>query len=206
MSAHSRLTYRLRAWLSALGRSGWHGGSVRSRLSDSTAAEASRQVEPVLNPMRVLLVALSLLSALVAQAAGGQSPTCTNRSTHAAGVGDIRLGQRAATVKQTCPVVSDTLRRKGEGGSGRVIRVLVGTETVDTWVEADSVWRLDVTTASFRTADSPGVGTPLEVLLRDDAVRGSAGEGWLFVWLPARCGIQFVFNTGISSARSSTAS
>ena len=150
-------------------------------------------MEPELTPSRFRVVALSLLIPLLAGTVSGQRSSCSDRIIRADGVGAIRLGQRVAEVKQVCRVESDTLRHKGEGGPGRVLRGLMGTETVDAWIEADTVWRIDVTGASFRTADSLGVGTPLVTLLQDSAVRGAAGEGWLFVGPPSACGIQFMF-------------
>jgi hypothetical protein len=68
--------------------------------------------------------------------------------------------------------------------------VAMGGETVDVEVNDDRVWRIPVTDADLRTADSLGVGTPLAKLLELPGLTPAMGEG-TYAMSPAHCGISF---------------
>jgi hypothetical protein len=94
-------------------------------------------------------------------------------------------------VKHTCKVVEDYVGPGAEGMTERYLVVDFDTAQVRAIVVDDRVWRVHVTSAAFRTADSIGVGTPLPRLLNLPGIRGAEGEGRLFAMSPERCGVSF---------------
>ena len=107
------------------------------------------------------------------------------------GVGALRIGATVQSLRERCRIVRDTTVRDIEGQPQRTLAVLAGDDTLTAEVLDDRVWRLQVTTPSPRTADSLGVGVPLERMLRLPEVRGLRGEGTLFVVSPRYCGLSF---------------
>ncbi len=83
-----------------------------------------------------------------------------------------------------------------------MISVSLSGENVEAEIVNDKVWRIEVTSSRFRTADSLGVGTPLSRLLALNNPRGLTGEGQLFVASPDHCGLSFRLSNNGSSARS----
>jgi hypothetical protein len=94
-------------------------------------------------------------------------------------------------VKRTCEVVDDHIGPGAEGMTERYIVVDFDTARVRAIVVDDRVWRVQITSDAFHTADSVGVGTPLARVLRIPGIRGAEGEGRLFVFSPERCGLSF---------------
>lgn len=117
------------------------------------------------------------------------------------GVGNLRIGESVASVKARCPVLTDTSRRGLEGMPERRLTVDFGRDSLEAEIVDDKVWRLDISSPGFRTADSLGVGTPVGRLLRLREARGLVGEGVLVVVSPARCGVSFVLSGGIPRRR-----
>ena len=130
------------------------------------------------------------------------SPNDCGAQTIAAGrVGNLRIGESVAFVKARCAVVRDTTRLGLEGMSERRLAVRFRTDSLEAEIVDDKVWRLDISTPGFRTADSLGVGTPVARLLRLREARGLVGEGVLVVVSPERCGVSFVLSGGIPRGR-----
>lgn len=112
------------------------------------------------------------------------------------GLGAIRIGMDADSVKTRCTVARDTVEMRGEGEQERVLVVAIGGDTASVEISSGRVWRVDVRTPKLRTADSLGVGTPLTKLLAlKGGVQGLVGEGNLFVITQARCGLSFQLST-----------
>ena len=130
--------------------------------------------------------------------AARMSPSgCGARTIAGGGVGNLRIGESVASVKARCPVVSDSSRRGLEGMPERRLTVAFGTDSLEAEIVDDKVWRLDISSPGFRTADSLGVGTPVARLLRLRKARGLVGEGVLVVVSPERCGVSFMLSGGI---------
>jgi hypothetical protein len=117
------------------------------------------------------------------------------------GIGDLRLGVTPAAVRASCVVVRDTTRLASEGQLARMIAVAFPRDTVEAEIVDGRVWRIEVLSPRFRTADSLGVGTPLRRLLALRDPRGITGEGQLFVVSPEQCGLSFRLSDNGSSAR-----
>jgi len=108
------------------------------------------------------------------------------------GLGAIRIGMNADSVKSRCTVARDTMEMDNEGMPERILVVAIGGDTTRVEIDSGRVWRIDVRTPRLRTADSLGVGTPLPRLLAlEGGVQGLVGEGSLFVLSQARCGLSF---------------
>jgi len=129
---------------------------------------------------------------------------CGGTTITDSGVGELRIGQAVAEVSARCTVVRDTIAIRDEGQSARVIAVDFGADTVEAEVVRDSVWRIDITSPAFRTADSLGVGTAVPALLERPGLRPLSGEGRVFVTTDAHCGLSFqlsVADTGRAAGR-----
>jgi hypothetical protein len=127
----------------------------------------------------------------VAASASASAPACGEAIVTGSGIGALRIGAPLDSVREHCRIVRDTIERRAEGLSSRVISVLVADDTVEAEVDSGRVWRIEVTRASPRTADSLGVGTPLSRLLELPDVRAMSGEGGVYLQSPARCGLSF---------------
>lgn len=108
------------------------------------------------------------------------------------GVGAIRIGMDADSVKAHCSVARDTVEMRTEGQQERLLVVALGGDTANAEIDSGRVWRIEIRTPKLRTADSLGVGTPLSRLLAlKGGVQGLAGEGHMFLLAEARCGLSF---------------
>lgn len=108
------------------------------------------------------------------------------------GVGAVRLGMAADSLKVHCSVVRDTVELRSEGQQERILVVAFGSDTANVEINKGKVWRIEVTEPGLRTADWLGVGTPLTTLLAlEGGVQGLTGEGNLFLISEARCGLSF---------------
>jgi hypothetical protein len=104
-------------------------------------------------------------------------------------------------VRAKCVVVRDTTRLASEGQLARMIAIAFPVDTVEAEIVNGRVWRIEVRSPGFQTADSLGVGTPLPSLLELKNPRGITGEGQLFVVSPEHCGLSFRLSDNGSSAR-----
>lgn len=131
-------------------------------------------------------------SASGARVPSGASDSCGRPVVSGDGVGGIRLGMAADTVKAHCNVVRDTVERRSEGQPVRILVAVFGNDTAIVEVDSAKVWRIEITDPGLRTADWLGVGTPLSTLLAlDGGKQGLTGEGNLFLITEARCGLSF---------------
>ena len=116
------------------------------------------------------------------------SSTCGNEVISDRGIGEVVVGRSVDSVKRLCHVISDTTELGGEGMPARIVRVALTHDSVDAEIDSGRVWRIEVTSANLKTADSLGVGTSLERLLRLKDPRGLGGEGAVFLLSPQHCG------------------
>jgi hypothetical protein len=121
----------------------------------------------------------------------GDDVECLSTRLTGEGVGALRIGLPVDSAARLCTVARDTIVRAGEGQMARKITVADEADTVVAEIVDAKVWRLEVTDAGIRTADSLGVGSSLGELLRIAGVRRIAGEGRVFVVAPSHCGLSF---------------
>lgn len=131
-------------------------------------------------------------------------PDCGGATLSDSALGELRIGRTVAEVAARCAVVRDTTAPRSEGQLARVIDVVVGSDTVEAEVVEDRIWRIQIVSPAFRTADSLGVGTPLSVLLAQEGLSPLSGEGRVFVKTASHCGLSFqlsVPDTGAAAGR-----
>jgi hypothetical protein len=123
-----------------------------------------------------------------AQPAGG----CGRPVIDGDGVGSIRIGMSADSLKAKCAVARDTVERRTEGQLERILVVPFEEDTALVEVNQGRVWRIEITEPGFRTPTWLGVGTPISALLAlSGGVQGLVGEGNLFLVSQALCGLSF---------------
>ncbi len=119
------------------------------------------------------------------------SRSCGNEILSGEGVGKIRIGESVESVRRDCTVASDTTELGAEGMPSRMIAVLFPHDTVRAEIVDGRVWRIEIRSPHFSTADSLHVGTSLGRLLKSKTPKGMTGEGALFVVSPDHCGLSF---------------
>jgi hypothetical protein len=108
------------------------------------------------------------------------------------GVGAVRIGMEADSVKAHCVVARDSVELRSEGQPERVLVVTFGSDSATLELDSTHVWRIEILSPRFRTVDSLGVGTPLKALLAlPGGVQGLTGEGGLFLLAETHCGLSF---------------
>jgi hypothetical protein len=107
------------------------------------------------------------------------------------GVGNIRIGESVGSVRRKCTVLRDATELGAEGMPSRKIALLFPRDTVLGEIVDEKVWRVEIHSPHFSTADSLRVGTPLARLLGLRKPQGLTGEGALFVMSPDHCGLSF---------------
>jgi hypothetical protein len=137
--------------------------------------------------------------ASVARPAG----SCGRPIVEGDGVGSIRIGMSADTLKSRCVVARDTIEQRAEGQLERILIVPFEQDTAVVEVSDGKVWRIEITGPGLRTSNWLGVGTPLSTLLAlNGGAEGLVGEGNLFLVSQALCGLSFE----LSEPRSPTGS
>lgn len=104
-------------------------------------------------------------------------------------VGCLELGAPVDAVSLACGGARDTVLRV-EGQSQPAVAVDVGGGTATGEIVNGRVWRITVTDPALQTADSIGVGTPVNRLADYAGVRIVYGEG-TFARMDAHCGKSF---------------
>jgi hypothetical protein len=104
-------------------------------------------------------------------------------------------------VKRLCDVLSDGAEPGSEGQTERVISVRTGTETVAATVVDDKVFRIDLRTPRFRTADSLGVDTPLHRIAKMRGAQFAPGEDGVYGFVADHCGLSFRFSLPLRPPR-----
>jgi len=110
------------------------------------------------------------------------------------GIGELRPGRTVEEVKALCDVTSDAQQRGAEGMMERVIVVRMAGEVIPVTVTDNKVWRIELDTPRFRTADSLGVDTPLRRIAGNPGAQFAPGEDGIYGFVPDHCGLSFRFS------------
>jgi hypothetical protein len=132
-------------------------------------------------------------------AVASATDACDAKTITADGVGPIRIGANVDSVKKICTVRRDTTQLGGEGMMERRVTISIPPGELDAEIVDGRVWRLDIRSPAFRTADSLGVGSTLAELLTQQDPKPAAGEGIVVVMLRDHCGMSFVLSGGFKS-------
>lgn len=127
----------------------------------------------------------------VTSSAAATTTPCDEPLFDGSGVGGIRIGMTADSLRQLCRVVYDTTTRRAERQPAHVLQVATSSDTIEAEADAGRIWRIQIASPRLRTADSLGVGTPIGRLLDIPGIRGMTGEGSLYLVSPAHCGVSF---------------
>lgn len=131
-------------------------------------------------------------SAAASASATRPAGSCGRPIVDGDGVGSIRIGMSADTLKSQCVIARDTVERRTEGQLERILVVPFEQDTAVVEVNEGKVWRIEITEPGLRTSNWLGVGTPLSTLLElNGGVQGLVGEGNLFLVSQALCGLSF---------------
>ncbi|MEO5588493.1 MAG: hypothetical protein ABIS03_02815, partial [Gemmatimonadaceae bacterium] len=117
------------------------------------------------------------------------------------GIGALREGRRVSDVKGLCRVISDSPQRGAEGMTERVLVVSIAGEPVRSIVTNDRIGRIEVSSPTFKTADSLGVDTPLSRIAAVKGARFFPGEGGVYGFIPGHCGLSFRFSIPLRPPR-----
>ncbi len=110
------------------------------------------------------------------------------------GIGELKQGRPVAEVSRFCEIVSDSEQRGVEGQMERVLVVDVAGVPVRAIVVNDRIFRIEVNTPRFRTADSLGVDTPLRRIASMRGAQFAPGEDGVYGFSPEHCGLSFRFS------------
>ncbi len=130
-------------------------------------------------------------TAAIAAAPAAVTTPCDGPRFDGAGVGALRIGMTADSLRLLCRVVYDTTEVRTEAQPAHVLEVATSSDTVEAEADGGRIWRITIASAGFRTADSLGVGVPVGRLLDIPGIRGMTGEGALYLVSPAHCGMSF---------------
>jgi hypothetical protein len=117
--------------------------------------------------------------------------SCGDETVGEEGIGQLRIGTTAESLRQKCKVVRDTTVTGAEGMPARKVAVAFSRDTVEAEIVDGKVWRIAVTSPRLRTVDAIGVGTAIGRLRTLKDPHGMMGEGQLFVASPQHCGMSF---------------
>lgn len=125
--------------------------------------------------------------------AGVEQETCDSTSLVTGnGVGALRIGADSASLRLRCRIARSYEAEDEEGTSTRYLDVDFGRDTIRAELDdVGAVWRIEVDSPRFVSADSLGVGKPLSRLLNIPGLSGAEGEGSLYVMSENRCGLSF---------------
>ena len=110
------------------------------------------------------------------------------------GIGELKQARPVSEVAALCEVLSDSEQRGQEGMMERVLVVNLAGESVRSIVQDDRIFRIEVNTPRFRTADSLGVDTPLSRIASMRGAQFAPGEDGVYGFSPDHCGLSFRFS------------
>jgi hypothetical protein len=106
-------------------------------------------------------------------------------------LGVLRPGAAVPDIRSRCAVVRDTILTGAEGMPVRLLTVALGTDSVTAEVVNDTIWRLRLTSARFRSASGFGVGTPARAIAAAPGARVHVGEGEVYMLVAGSCGVSY---------------
>jgi len=118
------------------------------------------------------------------------------------GIGELRQGRPVSEVAALCDVISDSQQRGPEGTMERVLVVRIAGESVRAVVENDRIWRIEISSPRFRTADSLGVDAPLKFIAAKRGAQFHPGEGGVYGFVRDHCGLSFRFSVPLMAPSS----
>lgn len=130
-------------------------------------------------------------------AAAGTPKTCGVTGTPVLeedGIGELKQGRPVSEVAALCDVISDAEQQGQEGTMERVLVVNLAGESIRSVVQDDRIFRIEVNTPRFRTADSLGVDTPLSRIASMRGAQFAPGEDGVYGFSPDHCGLSFRFS------------
>ena len=110
------------------------------------------------------------------------------------GIGELKQGRPAGEIAALCEVLSDSEQRGQEGSMERVMVLRIAGETIRAVVADGRIFRIQVSTPRFRTADSLGVDTPLRRIASMRGAQFAPGEDGVYGFSPDHCGLSFRFS------------
>jgi hypothetical protein len=110
------------------------------------------------------------------------------------GIGELKPGRPVAEVKRLCDVTNDGYQPGPEGQTEHVMAVTLGAEAVQVTIADNKVFRIDVRTPRFQTADSLGIDTPLHRIARMRGAQFAPGEDGVYGFVADHCGLSFRFS------------
>jgi hypothetical protein len=119
------------------------------------------------------------------------------------GIGELRIGATIAHVRSRCEIVADTTIPGPEGTQERRLTIALAGDSVSATMDGDRVWRIEVDSPRFRTADSLGVGSRGETLKRGPG-RIATGEGNVAALRDDHCGLSFLLSGASARVRWTT--
>jgi hypothetical protein len=126
-----------------------------------------------------------------------QDLSCGNKLIDGESVGELRIGMSIDSLGEYCHVKRDTVQPGPEGTTERRVTVAFPPALVDAEIVEGRVWRIDIKSPAFRTADSLGVGSSVRDVLRRDEADGAAGEGAFYLISLKHCGLSYRLSGGI---------
>lgn len=108
------------------------------------------------------------------------------------GIGDFKVGASVDSIRARCDVISETSLAQGaEGMPERRMAVRIGQDTIEATIDSTRVWRIELRSPRFRTADSLGIGSTVGEMRKQPVKYLGYGEGGPFVTFPRHCGLSF---------------
>lgn len=104
------------------------------------------------------------------------------------GVSQVIVGRSIDEVRTKCRVVADSIEHDAEAMPQQVVYVAIGTDTTRVLIDDRTVFRLEVTSPTLRTAIGIGVGSRVAELAGGRVLEG---DGRLYVTTPKHCGLSF---------------
>ncbi len=107
------------------------------------------------------------------------------------GVGALRIGMAADSVRSIVHVVSDSFELGDEAVAVRILRVAIQDDTVELEIWRGNVARILVSSSAFRTRTGLGVGSTLSELRGAGDLNADLVDGGYVVRSARECGIVF---------------
>lgn len=127
--------------------------------------------------------------------AGNEAQSCVSSTAPITdvGIGMVRIGADAADLLRVCKVVRDSVELDAEAMDQRVLWVDTGdTEPIRALIaDHGTVWRIEVASPKYRTADSLGVGTTLRHFLAQSDLQALGADRRIYLLSRQHCGLSF---------------